>query len=976
MDRDSCPVINMSDDENGKEFKLKVGELTSREEFGKGIARMDSKIMQKLNMTEGDVIEIEGERKTGALAVRSYPKDAGSKIVRIDGLVRKNAGTSVGESVKVRKADVETADKIVLAPAQEGVALHISSNLLKKNLYMRPVSKGDIIVPSSVSKRKRGNLFEDFFGEDLFSDMMPGFGTETRLRVISSNPEGIAKIDETTDIELKPQAVEVEEEVGESVPTVTYEDIGGLREEITKVREMIELPLKHPEVFERLGIEPPKGVLLHGAPGTGKTLLAKAVANEAGAYFKSINGPEVMSKFYGESEKKVREIFEEAEENSPAIIFIDEIDAIASKREESQGEVEKRVVSQLLTLMDGLEARGKVIVIAATNRVDAVDPALRRPGRFDREIEIGVPDKKGRKEIMQIHTRHTPLDHWDTSAAREVLAEKIENFDEDSDEDIEKCREEIEASQKKKSKLEEELEEKRGVLEDKRKELEKLENKKSRSNDSSANKIINEISLKESEIEETKSEIGDKEEKIEDLESKIDELKDKIERRKEGTGKIQVVREKLEDNEDFLNLIVDELSEIKHNRNVRDIEDIRNVLPEDGPGEKEIKEVKSDLIEAGIISGRVLEEMTNKSVKEMLEDISEKTYGYVGADIEAIAKEAAMHALRRVLPDISDLEEMNTIPDEVLEKLKVKKEDFDRALRMVEPSAMREVLVEVPNLSWGDIGGLSETKERLKEMVEWPLQHPDSYDRLGINPSSGMLLYGPPGCGKTMLARAVANESDSNFISIKGPELLSKWVGESEKKVREIFKKAKQVAPAIIFFDELDALAPKRGNSNGEEVSERVVSQILTEMSGLEEMNDVVVIGATNRPDMVDSALLRPGRFDSQLYIPSPDEDARKRIFEVHTDDIPIDDEVDLENLARRTDGFSGADIESICRDAAMNAMRKDKEANNVTKEHFEKALEEAEPSITDDMMKYYEDVSLSQKRIGKNDDEEIKYVG
>ncbi len=760
---------NNNDENENNVFSLKVGELTSREEFGKGIARLDSKIMRDLNVTEGDVIEIEGKKKTGVLAVRSYPEDVGSNLVRVDGLVRKNAGASVGENVKVRKAEAKPADKVTLAPAQEGVALHISPNILKKNLYMRPASKGDIIVPTSVRSDRRGSLFEDFFGEDIFSDMMPGIGgTETRLMVVSTKPDGIVKIDDQTSIDLKPKAVEIQQE---DIPTVTYEDIGGLHNEIKKVREMIEVPLKHPEVFERLGIEPPKGVLLHGPPGTGKTLLAKAVANEAGAHFQTINGPEVMSKYYGESEKKVREIFEEAEENAPSIIFVDEIDAIASKREEASGEVEKRVVSQLLTLMDGLEARGQVIVIAATNRVDAVDPALRRPGRFDREIEIGVPDKRGRKEILQIHTRHMPLT---------------------DDVDLDK--------------------------------------------------------------------------------------------------------------------------------------------------------------------------------------ISDRTYGYVGADIEALAKESAMHALRRVLPDISDLQDMDELPEESLEKLRVSREDFDYAMRMVEPSAMREVLVEVPDVSWEDVGGLEDVKERLKESVEWPLDHPESYERLGIKPPSGLLLYGPPGCGKTMLAKAVANKSDSNFISVKGPELLSKWVGESEKRVREIFKKAKQVAPTVVFFDELDALASERGSSMGENVSERVVSQILTEMSGLEELNDVIVIGATNRPDMIDSALLRPGRFDNQLLVPSPDEEARLEIFKIHTEDMPLAEGISLDELAKITEGYSGADIFAICREAAMNALREDRESDIVEKKHFESALEDSSRSITDDMMSYYDDFEASRQRIGE--EEEIHYVG
>jgi len=748
-----------------KFVRLKVGELTSREEFGKGIARLDSRTMRELGVSEGDVIEIEGKRKTCAIAVRPYPADVGLNIIRMDGLVRKNAGTSLGEVVKVKKADVKIAKRVVLAPAQKGIMLHISPEILKRNLFMRPVAKGDIIIPSPITSTRRGrSLFEDFFGMDLADMITMPFGTETRLIVVKTIPEGIVKIDEETEVELKPQSVEIEET---KIPTVTYEDIGGLKEEITKVREMIELPLKHPEIFERLGIEPPKGVLLHGPPGTGKTLLAKAVANEAGAHFITINGPEIMSKWYGESEKKIREIFKEAQENAPAIIFIDEIDAIASKREETQGEVEKRVVSQLLTLMDGLEARGDVVVIAATNRPNAIDPALRRPGRFDREVEIGVPDKNGRKEILQIHTRHMPL--------------------------------------------------------------------------------TEDVSL-------------------------------------------------------------DELANITH--------------------------------------------------------------GFVGADLQALCKEAAMHALRRVLPELTGIDENEPIPDEVLKKLQVTKEDFEYALRMVEPSAMREVLIEVPKVKWDDIGGLEKVKESLKESVEWPLKNPEVFERIGIEYPKGILLYGPPGCGKTLLAKAVANESEANFISVKGPQLLSKWVGESERAIREIFKKAKQVAPSIIFFDEIDSLAPRRGYGLGENVTERLVSQLLTEMSGLEDMKNVVVMAATNRPDIIDPALLRPGRFDRQIFVPAPDFEARKKILEIHTRRMPLKD-VDLEDIAKRTKGFSGADLEALCREAGMNAIREDMNAKFVTKKHFEKALKEIKPSITKEMNDFYQSLDLKQKV-----EKETRYLG
>ena len=752
------------------DLKLKVGELTSRDEYGKGIARIDSKIMKKLGIKEGDIIEIEGKNKTGVIAVRPYPNDIGLDIIRIDGLVRRNVGAGIGDLIKVRKADVKEAKHVVVAPAQSGITLHMHPEFLKKNLYMRPMTKGDIFVPSSVVSRRSVDPFEEIFksfGIDV--EMMTpfgSFGSEVKMIVIKTVPDGIVRITEDTEIEIKPQTVKIEET---KLPTVTYEDIGGLHEEIKKVREMIELPLKHPELFERLGVEPPKGVLLHGPPGTGKTLLAKAVANEAGAHFISLAGPEIMSKWYGQSEENLRKVFDEAQKNAPSIIFIDEIDSLAPKREETHGEVERRVVSQLLTLMDGLESRGKVIVIAATNRVNALDPALRRPGRFDREIEIGVPNKKGRKEVLEIHTRHMPLS--------------------------------------------------------------------------------------------------------------------------------------------------------------RDVN---------------------------------------------LDELAEVTYGFVGADLEALCKEAAMHVLRRVIPEMSGLEENKEIPEEILKKLKVTKKDFEYAMKIVQPSAMREVLVEVPKVTWNDVGGLKEVKDKLKESVEWPLKHPDSFERMGIKPARGILLYGPPGTGKTLLAKAVANESNSNFISIKGPELLSKWVGESERLVREIFKKAKQVSPSIIFFDEIDSLATARNiSSSSNHVGERVVSQLLGEISGLEELNDVVVIAATNRPDMIDPALLRPGRFDRQILVPAPDEKSRIKIFEIHTKKMPLY-KVNLKKLAKMTEGYSGADIEAICREAALNAMREDIKAKKVTMKHFEKALKEITPSITKEMIKYYKEIDMKSKGI----EDRMRYVG
>jgi len=1113
-----------------EELKLKVGELTGREDFGRGIARLDTNSMKKIGVKEGDIVEIEGKKKSGAVAIRSYPADVGLNLVRIDGLVRKNCDASIGEFVKIRKAESKEAKLVTLAPAQKGYMLHISPNLLKQNLFMRPMSKGDIIIANPVFKTRHNHedVFSQFFGVDIEEVFFP-MGTETRLVVVKTQPEGPVQITEMTEVELLPEAVEI---AAAKLPEVTYEDIGGLSEIVPKIREMIELPLRRPEVFERLGIDPPKGVLLYGAPGcltgdalisiedgrlarigelgknlvpgiyvadlpvyppahakaihvydvpetveittksgrrlkmtpnhplmtdrgwieaeklktgdmikifnwipsphnyipvnfmlnkkrlineikipriwdeklgefvgifvaegnldrgrimfsihrdeselreriisllseifnvnttekvlatkavrrirvanrgildffrflwtsekiipqeillspnsvvssflkglfegdgsvvkknrwfdravtlksksrrlleevqtlllrwsiassiyedkgkfgirytlkicgkknlmnfkenigliskakieklnnqlssyvrktpnenrefepiknvqrikgwervydfevptthsffsngvlshnTGKTLIAKAVANEAGANFISVAGPEFMSKFYGESEENLRKIFDEADKGAPSIIFIDEIDAIAPKREQVVGEVERRVVSTLLTQMDGLKSRGKVIVIAATNVPNMLDPALRRTGRFDREIEIPVPDKKGRKEILQIHTRRMPLD-------------------------------------------------------------------------------------------------------------------------------------------------------------------------------KEIN----------------------------LDNLAEITYGYVGADIAGLAKEAGMHALRRVIPDISSLKEEDPIPKEVLEKLKVTKDDFDYALRMVQPSAMREVLVEIPKVKWEDVGGLEEVKQALKEAVELPLKNPECFKRLGIRPPRGILLYGPPGCGKTYIVKALANESGTNFIAVKGPEILTMWVGESERKLREVFKRAKQVAPAIILFDEIDALAPKRGIEMGARVTEQIVSQLLTEMSGIEEMEGVVVIGTTNRPDIVDPALLRPGRFDRLIYVPAPDEKTRLEILKVHTRGMPLKN-VSLEKLAKDTDGYSGADLEALSREAAMFALREDTKAKEITSKHFDKALKKIKPSIIEDSTAKYQKAVEDVKK--NKIDEAARYIG
>ncbi len=766
----------MADSKEENEIRIKIGELTAREEAGRGIVRIDSNVLSKLNIKEGDVIEIEGKRKTAGIAVRAYPADVGLNLVRMDGITRRNCGSGVGEFVKIRKADVKEGLKVVIAPAERGMIIHISPNLIKQNIYMRPMVKGDILVPSPVVRRRNrgGNIFEEFFGIDFGMDMENFFtpiAGETRFIVTNTTPAGIVKITDETELEILPELPESMKLEERAIPAVTYEDIGGMKPVIQKVREMVELPLRHPELFERLGVEPPRGVLLYGPPGTGKTLLAKAVANESGANFISISGPEIMSKWYGASEENLRKIFDEAEKNAPTIIFIDEIDSIAPKREEVSGEVERRVVSQLLTLMDGLKKRGKIIVIAATNRPNAIDPALRRGGRFDREIEIPVPDRSGRLEVLKIHLRNMPL--------------------------------------------------------------------------------------------------------------------------------------------------------------AKDVD---------------------------------------------LNWLAEITYGYVGADLWSLAKEAAMSALRRVLPEIKWKEETE-LPREVIERLIVTKEDFENALRMVEPSAMREVLVEIPKIKWEDIGGLEDVKQSLKEMVEWPLLYEDSFERMGIHPPRGILLYGPPGTGKTLLAKAVANESGANFISIKGPELKSKWVGESEKMIRDLFRRAKQVAPTIIFFDEIDALAPKRAVGYGEHVTESIVSQLLTEMSGLEELKGVVVIAATNRPDIVDPALMRPGRFDRQLLVPAPDEKGRLEILKVHTKDMPLKG-VDIKELAEKTDGFSGADLEALAREAAMDSLRENIKSKEVRMKNFEDALKKMVPSISKDVRSYYEKFIERQRKIREKEEPMPAYIG
>ena len=733
-----------------EEIQIRVAESLSQNDVGKNIARLDPESMSELGLSDGDLIEISGNKNTAAVALTSQSEV--NRVVRIDGTTRKNSGASIGEDVTVRKAQAKEAKKVVLAPIDSRIRISGDINAAFRN---RVMVQGDIITAGfrQPPQRMTGSLFDDMISQMMNAPSM-GALSQLKLAVVSTNPSGVVIIGPNTVVEVKEEPVDVSKIDGvTNLVDISYDDIGGLKEEVKKVREMIEIPLKKPEIFEKLGVAPPKGVLMHGPPGTGKTLLAKAVANESDAHFILINGPEIMSKYVGGSAENLREFFEEAEENAPSIILIDELDAIAPKREETQGETERRTVAQLLTLMDGLNSRGQVVVIGATNRPDSIDGALRRPGRFDREIEIGVPDKDGRKEILEIHTRGMPL------------AEDVD-----------------------------------------------------------------------------------------------------------------------------------------------------------------------------------------------LDNLAETTHGFVGADLEALSKEAAMRVVRRIIPDLNSDDE---VPPEVFEKLIVTKDDFKTALKEIQPSALREVLVQVPNVSWDDVGGLDDAKQELKEAVEWPLKYPDKFEKFGIKPPKGTLLYGIPGTGKTLLAKAVANESDANFIAIKGPELLSKWVGESEKGVREVFRKARQTAPTVIFFDEIDSIASNRGAEAGDSgVTKRVVNQLLTEMDGLEELDDVAIIAATNRPDILDPGLVRPGRFDRHIKVDTPDEESRLAIFKVHTKDMPLAEDVKLSRLAKNTEGYVGADIEAVCREAAMLTLREDINSETVSMKFFEKAMEKVKPknadTSADELIQYF----------------------
>jgi AAA family ATPase, CDC48 subfamily len=710
-------------------LKLKVVEAKQRD-VGRKIARISEAAMRKAGIETGDYVELKGPK--GSALAQVYPSyDIGPNEVRIDGYLRKTINVSIGDEVTVSKAEVTPAAKVVLAPTQPIRFDESFVEYVKDQLMNKPITKGEVIP-------------------------LPIYTGTLDVVVINTQPSNYVFVSRETSVELREEPVK---EAG-VYPKVTWEDIGDLEDAKEKIREIVEWPMRHPEVFQHLGIEPPNGILLYGPPGTGKTLLARALANEVGAYFTSINGPEIMSKFYGESEQRLREIFDEAEKNAPAIIFIDEIDAIAPKREEVTGEVEKRVVAQLLTLMDGIKSRGRLVVIGATNRPDALDPALRRPGRFDREIEIRPPDVKARRDILAVHTRNMPL-------AADVNLERIAD-------------------------------------------------------------------------------------------------------------------------------------------------------------------------------------MTN---------------GYTGADIAALAKEAALSALRRFIGSGKINLEQSTIPSEALKELQVTMNDFMDAMKLVQPSLLREIYVEVPTVRWSDVGGLEDVKQQLREAVEWPMRHPEVFEQMGIKPPKGILLFGPPGTGKTLLAKAVATESGANFVAVRGPEVLSKWVGESEKAVREIFRKAREAAPAVIFFDEIDSITPMRGVGRDSGVTERIVNQLLTEMDGIVPLNRVVVIGATNRPDIVDPALLRPGRFDRLIYVPPPDRQARLDILKIHTRGVKLTPDFSLEQLADRTEGYTGADLEALVREAVMLALREKFEPRPIGMDYFEKAMKVVTPSLSRADIERYERMARELKR-------------
>ena len=732
-----------------KEIDLIVESAKSRDVYRK-YARIPKRVMRELGIEPGDFVGIRGPKGVAyAQAMPGYPEDEDRNIIRIDGSTRETIGVGVGDIVTVfPEQKIPPADRIILVPVEIAEEGFFPPFLGTSQEYLKELAESLNQYVPYIKDQLMGKPLAR--GETIVVPIQPAFGRPMKFFVRSTSPSNVVYVSNNTEITIKYEPIEEVKKALEGIPRVTWEDIGDLEEVKEKLREIVELPMRHPEIFRHLGIEPPKGILLYGPPGVGKTLLAKALANEVGAYFIAINGPEIMSKFYGESEERLREVFKKAQENAPAIIFIDEIDAIAPKRSEVVGEVEKRVVAQLLTLMDGLQSRGRVVVIGATNRIEAVDPALRRPGRFDREIEIPPPDRRARKEILAVHTRNVPL------------AEDVD-----------------------------------------------------------------------------------------------------------------------------------------------------------------------------------------------LDKLADMTHGYTGADLAALVKEAAMSALRRFLRD-KTIDLSKPIPPDLLSQLRVEMKDFLQAMNSVQPTLIREVFVEVPEVRWSDIGGLEDVKQQLREAVEWPLKYPQLFEKMGIRPPKGILLYGPPGVGKTLLAKAAATESEANFIAVNGPEILSKWVGESEKAIREIFRRARMVAPVIIFFDEIDAIAPVRGHDVSG-VTDRIVNQLLTEMDGIKPLRGVVVIAATNRPDLVDPALLRPGRFDRVIYVPPPDKKARLEILKIHTRKIPLAEDVDLNKLAEMTEGYSGADLEALVREAVLIALRERLEVRPVSMEYFMKALKVVKPSLTSDVDKRYE---------------------
>jgi len=1301
-----------------RELKLKVQEALQEEAY-KGIVRIDAQTMRQIGVRPGDIIEIEGGRTTVGIVDRAYPTDIGQSIIRMDGIIRRNARTGIGELVAVRAANVKEAKSVTIAPAQHGVMIQADAKLFKSGLLGRPIIKGDIVALGGTRSRRRtmtGSPFEDIF--DVFEQgFMGNFGFGSlKFIVADATPKEPVIITENTEIKISSKAIEVSEET--SVPEVTYEDIGGLEDEVKKLREMVELPLRHPEIFERLGVEPPKGVLLHGPPGcltgdtlvaledgrlvrmeeigknlipgihiadlpiyppasakavhvydvpetvevilkrgkrirmtpnhplmtndgwkeaeklkigdkvktlnwipspmnyvpinfipnekrirghcvipaiwnerlalllgifvaegsiekwrikftinkkekelretiidlisklfevevrelpdlqknalrlrfshryledffrrfwqkqkmiptpillstnsvaanflkglfegdgsvvknsprydrcitlkstsrrlveesqilllrwsirssiheyisklwgkiytlkisgksnllkfrenigflsnekkekldnlivsyklsttsediseyepikeikriqgwqrvydfevpathsffsngilshnTGKTLIAKAVANESEANFILVNGPELTSKFYGETEKRVREVFQEAEKNAPSIIFIDEIDSVAPKRDETYGEVERRMVSQMLAMMDGLKSRGKVIVIGATNRPNSLDPALRRPGRFDREISVGVPNVPGRLEILKIHTRNMPIAHFDPHVLINMLKNKVASFEEEKELEIKEIQTKIDNYS---IKLNKELNPELKRLQEELKELELI---KKQSKYSDLEKILHRLGLKQSEILSLK-------EQIEKLNNNIDNAKSNINSLEKEIALINKRKDEFNTDSRLYDKIAVSLAEKMHSKEALKPEDPRNIFVQtsiDKDYEK-IDQIQKELYSTKILSNDFIVEVKKGSVLKLLKVMAEKTHGFVGADLSALTKETAMNVLRRLLPDLN-LKDTKEIPKEILDKLIITENDFKDALKIVRPSAMREVYIESPNIKYNDIGGLLDLKQELKEAVEWPLRHPQVFSTMGIRAPRGILLYGPPGTGKTLIAKAVANESEANFIYIKGPELISKWMGESEKGIRKIFEKARQASPCIIFFDEIDAIAHSRDFDEGSSGIHRVVNQMLTEMDGLQELNDVVVIAATNRIDLMDTGLLRPGRFDKILTTNVPDEEARESIFNIHIKNMPIAKDVDVKVLAQKTENYVGADIEAVCREAALLALRKNIKTRQVEMSNFEEALEKIKPSIKEEDIKRYKEIEENYIRTAR----------